>query len=73
MTRAGSRSGRLLVLGVGVALITAGCATVSPEEMDGRLADLREEMEQADQENADRIEQVDQRVNSMQNRLNSLE
>jgi len=73
MTKAGSRSGRLLVLGVGVALVTAGCATVSPEEMDGRLADLREEMQQADQENADRIEQVDQRVNSMQNRLNSLE
>ena len=73
MSRAGSRSSSLILLGTGLALIVSGCATVSPEDLDSRLAEIRQEMQDGDQQNADRIEQVDERINSLQSRLNSLE
>lgn len=73
MSRPGSRSTPLILLGTGVALIVSGCATVSPEDLDSRLQEIRQEMQEGDQQNAEQIEQVDERINSLQSRLNSLE
>lgn len=65
--------GIMLLGGVGLAVALAGCAHVSQEDLDAELADVREEMRQGDQQNAEQIEQVDQRVDDVEGRLGSLE
>lgn len=63
----------VVVGGLGLAFALSACAHASQDELDERLAQLSEEVRQADQANADRIDQVDQRVDAVENRMSSLE
>lgn len=58
-------------LGLGVAL--SGCATVSPEDLDARLEEVRQDMEEGDQQVADEVDGVNQRVADLEGRVSSLE
>lgn len=54
------------------AVLLAGCASVSPEEMDTQLADLRAEMQSQDDELSGRIDNVESSVDQLERRMNAL-
>jgi peptidoglycan-associated lipoprotein len=62
-----------LVGAVGLAAVVSGCATVRPQELDQRLEEIRAEMQQADQQNAEDITRVGQRVDALERRMSALE
>lgn len=70
-----STSARSLVLlaGLGVALAFSACGYAKQDQVDSQLAQIRDEMNQGDQENADAIDQVAQDVSSLEGRVSSLE
>lgn len=63
----------VLLGGLGLALGMTGCAHVGEEDLESELAQIREEMEQGDQENAQQIDQVRQSVDDLEGQLASLE
>lgn len=67
------RSGVILL---GSAVMLSACATVSPDEMEAELAQVRQEMRDADEaveaRIGDRIDQVETRVSSLENDLQNL-
>ena len=54
------------------AVLLAGCATVSPEEMDTQLADIRSEMQSQDEELATRLDNVENSVAQLEQRMDAL-
>lgn len=71
-----STSARSLVLlaglGVGLAAFSA-CGYASQEDVDSQLAQIRQDMDQGDQQNADAVDQVESQVSDLEGRLSSLE
>lgn len=67
-----SKSGRLLAAGAFVALL-AGCSTVSPDELQTELADIRQEMSSGDNQLSSRIDGVEGSVEALNRRMNQLE
>lgn len=63
----------LILLGTMAILATPACARVKPEEMQAALADLRVEMNQGDEANAQRVNQVNSRVDGLESRMSTLE
>jgi peptidoglycan-associated lipoprotein len=61
------------VAALALGAVLSGCATVKPEELDSRLEALRAEMRQADEQNANDISRVDQRVTAVDQRVGTLE
>lgn len=56
----------------GLTLGLAGCATVSPDDLDSELAQMRQEYQQADQQMSNRIDGLENRVSSLESDLQSL-
>jgi len=54
------------------AVLAAGCASVSPEEMDTQLADLRSQMESRHQELSGRVDNVESSVEQLERRMDAL-
>lgn len=54
------------------ALVMVGCATVSPEDVDSQLAQVRQDLEAADQQLSGRIDQLENRVSGLESDLQSL-
>lgn len=61
-----------LIGAFGLTLGLSGCSTVSPDEMDAELAQIRQEYQQADQQLSNRIDQLDSRVSSLESEMQSL-
>jgi len=70
-----STSARSLVLlaGLGLAVAASACGYASQEDVDSQLAQIREDMNSGDEENANAIGQVEQDVSQLQSRMSSLE
>lgn len=70
-----STSARSLVLlaGLGLAVAASACGYASQEDVDSQLAQIREDMNQADEQNANAIDDVASDVSQLQNRVSSLE
>lgn len=67
------RFGTTAMFGVlGLALASVSCSTVKPEELDAELAQVRQEMQQADDQLSGRIEGVEGRMNSLESDLRAL-
>lgn len=67
------QSGRAAVLGLGFAAGIAGCARVTPDQLQTELTAVRSEMTTADNSLSDRITATDGRVTALTSRLDSLE
>lgn len=67
---------RGLALMAGLVFMTTACAHVKPEELDSRLATLRQDMQtqiqQGDDSLGTRIDNLESRVNSLQNDLDAM-
>ncbi|MDX1568144.1 MAG: OmpA family protein [Longimicrobiales bacterium] len=68
-----SRRSLVLLAGLGLALTASACGYASQENVDSQLAEIREQMNQGDQENAQAISDVESDVSQLQNRVSSLE
>ncbi|MFP3947189.1 MAG: OmpA family protein [Gemmatimonadota bacterium] len=68
-----SRRSLVLLAGLGLALTASACGYASQENVDSQLADIREEMNQGDEENAQAFDQIESQVSQLENRMNSLE
>lgn len=62
-----------VVLGVALVFSLPACASVNQEDLDARLDDLRGEMQQGDQANRQQIDQLSQRVGTVESRIDALE
>jgi len=68
------RSVGLALLSVfGIALFASGCAHVNQEELDSRLDQIRQEMQEGDDQNAREIQQLGTRLGDVESRLDGLE
>jgi len=68
-----SNRNRVGLLSAGAcAVLLAGCASVSPEEMDTQLADLRSQMQAQGQELSGRIDGVEGSVQQLERRMDAL-
>jgi peptidoglycan-associated lipoprotein len=56
----------------GLALASVSCSAVKPEELDAELAQVRQEMQQADDQLSGRIDGVEGRMNSLESDLRAL-
>lgn len=56
----------------GLTLGLSGCSTVSPDDLDSQLAQVRQDFQQADQGLSSRIDQLESRVGSLESALESL-
>lgn len=68
--------GSRMVAIVGAAVLGVSlpaCAHVSEDDLNAQVEELREELQQADQENADQVDQLGQRVDGLEESVNSLE
>ncbi len=67
------RFGTTAMIGVfGLALASVSCSAVKPEELDAELAQVRQEMQQADDQLSGRIDGVEGRMNSLESDLRAL-
>lgn len=74
MSELARRTGRLSTVGViAAALLASGCAHVKQDELDSRLDQIRQEMQDGDRQNATRIDEVDGRVDDLSSRIDALE
>lgn len=65
--------GFMLLGGLGLAVALTGCGHVNQEDLDSQLADIRQQMQEGDQENADQVNQMGQRVDDLEGRVGDLE
>ena len=72
-TRVANMRSLILLGGLTVGVAVAGCAHVTPEQMNDQLDQVRQEMKQGDQQNAQQIDQVSGRVDDLNSRVSSLE
>ncbi len=58
--------------GLGLALVSAGCSTVSPDQLDAELAQVRQEMQAGDSQLSGRIDGMERRLSTLETDLQSL-
>ncbi|UCF19989.1 MAG: OmpA family protein [Gemmatimonadota bacterium] len=57
---------------LGLAMVSAGCSTVSPDQLDAELAQVRQEMQAGDSQLSGRIDGLEGRVSTLERDLQSL-
>ena len=68
------RSVGLALLSVfGIALFASGCAHVNQDELDSRLEQIRQEMQEGDDQNAQDIQELGTRLGDVESRMDGLE
>lgn len=67
------RVGWALLSVFGLALFASGCAHVKQDELDSRLDQIRQEMQDGDQQNAQDIQELGSRLGDVESRLDGLE
>lgn len=73
MTKHARLAATTAVIGaLGLTLGLSGCSTVSPDDLDAQLAQVRQEYQQADQQLSGRIDALDSRVSGLESAMQSL-